>query len=320
MMRLRLCAAIALAMFRRCASRRLSRASCQGNRYVSRRGRNGHRRAHDFPESRRAHRRLVRDRQPRRRRRHDRHRAGGQSAGRRLHDRRRRAAAITINPALYRKTCVRRRARFCADIHAGQRAGGARRASFAARAQRQGTHRRREKPSRRALVCVPRQRHAAASCGRALQIDGRRQHRSRTVQRQCAGDDGPHSGPGVAVVSDRPLGHAARAGEATARAGRTTAKRAAGLPDIPTIAESGLPGYDASAWYGVLAPAGTPPAIIAKLQSEIHIALRSPDIVDKLSAQGLEPAPNNADEFARFIAAELAKWNKIIAAAGIKVE
>ena len=102
--------------------------------------------------------------------------------------------------------------------------------------------------------------------------------------------------------------------------GVTTAKRAAGLPDIPTIAESGLPGYDASAWYGVLAPVGTPPAIIAKLQSEIHIALRSPDIVDKLSAQGLEPAPNNADEFARFIAAELAKWNKIIAAAGIKVE
>jgi len=102
--------------------------------------------------------------------------------------------------------------------------------------------------------------------------------------------------------------------------GVTTAKRAAGLPDIPTIAESGLPGYDASAWYGVLAPVGTPPAIIAKLQSEIHIALRSPDIVDKLSAQGLEPAPNNADEFARFIAAELVKWNKIIAAASIKVE
>ncbi|HYK15380.1 MAG TPA: tripartite tricarboxylate transporter substrate binding protein [Burkholderiales bacterium] len=102
--------------------------------------------------------------------------------------------------------------------------------------------------------------------------------------------------------------------------GVTSAKRAAGLPDIPTIAESGLPGYDASAWYGVLAPVGTPTAIIAKLQSEIHIALRSPDIVDKLAAQGLEPAPNNADEFARFIAAELAKWNKIIPAAGIKVE
>ena len=102
--------------------------------------------------------------------------------------------------------------------------------------------------------------------------------------------------------------------------GVTGAKRAAGLPDIPTIAESGLPGYDASAWYGVLAPAGTPAAIVAKLQSEIHVALRASDIVDKLSAQGLEPAPDTAEEFARFIVAELAKWNKVIAAAGIKVE
>ena len=102
--------------------------------------------------------------------------------------------------------------------------------------------------------------------------------------------------------------------------GVTGAKRAAGLPDIPTIAESGLPGYHASAWYGVLAPAGTPAAIVAKLQSEIHVALRASDIVDKLSAQGLEPAPDTAEEFARFIVAELAKWNKVIAAAGIKVE
>ena len=102
--------------------------------------------------------------------------------------------------------------------------------------------------------------------------------------------------------------------------GVTSAKRVAGLPEIPTIAESGLPGYDASAWYGVLAPAGAPASIVAKLQSEIHIALRAPDIVDRLAAQGLEPAPNTPDEFARFIAAELAKWNRIIAAAGIKVE
>jgi tripartite-type tricarboxylate transporter receptor subunit TctC len=102
--------------------------------------------------------------------------------------------------------------------------------------------------------------------------------------------------------------------------GVTTSKRAAGLPDIPTIAEAGLPGYDASSWYGVLAPAGAPPAIVTKLQSEIHTALRAPDIVDKLLAQGLEPAPNTPDEFARFIAAELAKWNRVIAAAGVKVE
>ncbi len=120
-----------------------------------------------------------------------------------------------------------------------------------------------------------------------------------------------------------PTGPAAMAHGQTKRLralGVTSAKRAAGLPDTPTIAEAGLPGYDASSWYGVLAPAGTPPAIIAKLQSEIHSALRAPEIVDKLSAQGLEPAPNTPDDFARFIAAELAKWNKVIAAAGVKVE
>jgi tripartite-type tricarboxylate transporter receptor subunit TctC len=102
--------------------------------------------------------------------------------------------------------------------------------------------------------------------------------------------------------------------------GVTSAKRASGLPDIPTIAESGLPGYEASAWYGLLAPANTPPAIIAKLQSEIHAALRVPDVVDKLAAQGLEPAANTPDEFTRFIGVELAKWSKVIAAAGVKLE
>jgi len=69
-----------------------------------------------------------------------------------------------------------------------------------------------------------------------------------------------------------------------------------------------------------LTAAGAPASIVAKLQSEIHIALRAPDIVDRLAAQGLEPAPNTPDEFARFIATELTKWNRIIAAAGIKVE
>jgi tripartite-type tricarboxylate transporter receptor subunit TctC len=102
--------------------------------------------------------------------------------------------------------------------------------------------------------------------------------------------------------------------------GVTSAKRAAGLPDIPTIAESGVPGYEASAWYGVLAPTGTPPAIVSKLHSEIQAVLRSPEITEKLAAQGLEPAAHTPDEFARFIAAELAKWNKVIAAAGVKVE
>jgi tripartite-type tricarboxylate transporter receptor subunit TctC len=102
--------------------------------------------------------------------------------------------------------------------------------------------------------------------------------------------------------------------------GITGAKRASGLPDIPTIAEAGVPGFEASAWYGVLAPAGAPPAIINKLQSEIHAVLRAPEISDKLVAQGLEPAANTPDEFARFIHAEFAKWSKVINVAGVKLE
>jgi tripartite-type tricarboxylate transporter receptor subunit TctC len=102
--------------------------------------------------------------------------------------------------------------------------------------------------------------------------------------------------------------------------GVTGSKRAAGLPDIPTIAEAGVPGYEASAWYGVLAPAGTSSAIVARLQGEIHAVLRVPDLVDRLTARGLESAPNTPNEFARIIAAELAKWSKVVAAAGVKLE
>ena len=102
--------------------------------------------------------------------------------------------------------------------------------------------------------------------------------------------------------------------------GVTGARRASGLPNIATIAEAGVPGYEASAWYGVLAPAGTSPAIVARLQSEIHAVLRMPDVVEKLVTQGLEPAANTAEEFARSISEQLIKWNKVIAAAGMRLE
>jgi tripartite-type tricarboxylate transporter receptor subunit TctC len=102
--------------------------------------------------------------------------------------------------------------------------------------------------------------------------------------------------------------------------GVTSVKRATGLPGIPTIAEAGVPGFDASAWYGVLAPAGTPAVMVGRLQNEIHVVLRAPDLAEKLIAQGLEPAANTPDEFARMINGELAKWSKVIAAAGFKLE
>ena len=101
--------------------------------------------------------------------------------------------------------------------------------------------------------------------------------------------------------------------------GVTSAKRVGALPDMPAIAES-LAGYDASAWYGVMAPAGTPPAIVARLHAELMAALRTPDLKDKLVAQGLEPASYTPEEFSALIVSELAKWAKVVTAAGIKNE
>jgi tripartite-type tricarboxylate transporter receptor subunit TctC len=101
--------------------------------------------------------------------------------------------------------------------------------------------------------------------------------------------------------------------------GVTSAKRVGALPDMPAIAET-VTGYDASAWYGVLAPAGTPAAIVTRLHAELMAALRTPELKDKLVAQGLEPASYSPEEFSALIAGELAKWAKVVAAAGIKNE
>ena len=101
--------------------------------------------------------------------------------------------------------------------------------------------------------------------------------------------------------------------------GVTSAKRVGALPEIPAIAET-VTGYDGSAWYGVLAPAGTPAAIVTRLHTELMTALRTPDLKDKLVSQGLEPASYMPEEFSVLIVSELAKWAKVVAAAGVKNE
>jgi len=101
--------------------------------------------------------------------------------------------------------------------------------------------------------------------------------------------------------------------------GVTSAKRVGALPEIPAIAET-VTGYDGSAWYGVLAPAGTPAAIVTRLHTELMTALRTPDLKDKLVSQGLEPASYTPEEFSALIVSELAKWAKVVAAAGVKNE
>jgi tripartite-type tricarboxylate transporter receptor subunit TctC len=108
-----------------------------------------------------------------------------------------------------------------------------------------------------------------------------------------------------------------RAGQVRAIA-VTTTKRSPSAPDIPTVAESGVPGYDASNWYGVLAPATTPAAVVTRLNSEIAHALNDADVADSLRRQGLEPLPSTPDEFARYLKSEITKWTKVIRAAGLQ--
>jgi tripartite-type tricarboxylate transporter receptor subunit TctC len=98
----------------------------------------------------------------------------------------------------------------------------------------------------------------------------------------------------------------------------TSAKRSLAAPDVPTVAESGVPGYEAIAWQGVLAPAGTPQPVVARLNSELRKILEAADARKLLLEQGFEPAGTSEKEFAEFIRSEIAKWTKVTQAAGIK--
>lgn len=100
----------------------------------------------------------------------------------------------------------------------------------------------------------------------------------------------------------------------------TSSQRSATLPDLPTISESGLPGYNAVTWYGLLAPRGTPVEVVERLNRETNDILRQPDMREKLLAQGFEPAGGAPAEFAAFIGSEMAKWAKVVKAAGIAAE
>lgn len=100
----------------------------------------------------------------------------------------------------------------------------------------------------------------------------------------------------------------------------TGLKRSALFADLPTIAESGLPGYNASGWYGLFAPAATPRAIIARLNAETVKALRDPVAVQRLSSQGAEPAGNTPEAFTTFVRSEIDKWANLVKAANMKAE
>jgi tripartite-type tricarboxylate transporter receptor subunit TctC len=89
------------------------------------------------------------------------------------------------------------------------------------------------------------------------------------------------------------------------------------MPNVPTVAESGFPGYDVQSWYGMCAPAGTPVAILDKLNTDIHTVLRIPEIQQRLTELGIDLAPSTREEFEQYIRAEIVRWAKVIKDAGI---
>jgi tripartite-type tricarboxylate transporter receptor subunit TctC len=100
-----------------------------------------------------------------------------------------------------------------------------------------------------------------------------------------------------------------------------TAKRSIVLPQLPTVAEAGLPGYEATNSVGILAPAGTPRDIVAKLHQEFVRILALPDVRDRLLVAGIEPAPlMTPEQFGDYLRAEVVKWGTVVQAADIKVQ
>jgi tripartite-type tricarboxylate transporter receptor subunit TctC len=102
--------------------------------------------------------------------------------------------------------------------------------------------------------------------------------------------------------------------------GVTTAKRNPQLPDVPTIAESGIPGYEVTIWYALFAPAATPKPILARLNAETVKALHSPELKERLTLQGLDVASSTADELMALVRSETAKWSKVAKDSGVQLE
>jgi tripartite-type tricarboxylate transporter receptor subunit TctC len=97
-------------------------------------------------------------------------------------------------------------------------------------------------------------------------------------------------------------------------------KRSPAMPDVPTVAENGVPGYDYTTWYGILAPAGLSKPLAARLLQSVHAAVASPDLRERLLQNGMEPETNTPEKFSALIKSDISKWSKIIRTAGIKGE
>src|SRR5262249_27629498 len=92
------------------------------------------------------------------------------------------------------------------------------------------------------------------------------------------------------------------------------------LPDLPTIAEAGVPSFQYSTWFGLMAPAGTPKALIDKINGDVHAVLKMPDVIERLSKIGSLPSPNKPEEFDAIIKADTARYAEVLKAAGIEAK
>jgi tripartite-type tricarboxylate transporter receptor subunit TctC len=97
----------------------------------------------------------------------------------------------------------------------------------------------------------------------------------------------------------------------------SSARRISAAPEIPTIAESGFPGFDVNPWWGILAPAGLDMVIVRKINSDVEAILRTKDMIDFLAAQGAEPLITSPEEFLKILEADVVKWSKVVKSAGV---
>jgi len=109
-----------------------------------------------------------------------------------------------------------------------------------------------------------------------------------------------------------------RGGNVRAIAG-SSARRVATAPEIPTMAESGIPGFDVNPWWGILAPAGIDMAIVRKINSDVADVLRTPEMIDFLATQGGEPLITSPEEFLAILQADVLKWAKVVKDAGVTI-
>jgi tripartite-type tricarboxylate transporter receptor subunit TctC len=100
----------------------------------------------------------------------------------------------------------------------------------------------------------------------------------------------------------------------------TSSKRNAALPDVPTVAESGFTGFEDYTWVGVFVPAGTPKAIVSKINADIETLIQQPSVKEQLALLGFDPVGGSPDSFARYIKVEMTKWAAVVRDTGVKVE